>query len=167
VDRIETEVSQYICTQFEGEQACQELARRFASFSPILFRVKIRTAVREYQAMVLNFLKNKVLTLETDALPEAKITGMFSLSSSFFFSFFFFLFFSFCFSLFFFAILLFSCYSCFFLSLISRPGLIRYLQKRMQELGRLKQEIVDVFGPQWVCFPILLFSLVSFIFRSY
>lgn len=75
VDRIESEIARYVTAQFEGDRSCQELARQFATFSPILFRSKIRTAVREYQAMVLNFLKNKVLALESDAVPETRITG--------------------------------------------------------------------------------------------
>jgi hypothetical protein len=76
VDRIEAEVTRYVAAQFDGDRPCQELCRQFATFSPILFRAKIRTAVREYQAMVLNFLKNKVLALETDVVPETKITSM-------------------------------------------------------------------------------------------
>jgi hypothetical protein len=77
VDRIESEVSNHVRSQFEVEELSnQELVRLFATFSPILFRSKIRAGIKEYQARVINFLKSEVSALENDITPESSISGI-------------------------------------------------------------------------------------------
>ncbi len=75
LDGIETEIANYIASQFDNDLSNQELVRLFANFSPIFFRPKIRASIKEYQAKVINFLKDEVLCLENDVLPDSSISA--------------------------------------------------------------------------------------------
>lgn len=75
LDGIETEIANYISNQFDNNMSNQELVRLFANFSPIFFRPKIRASIKEYQAIVINILKDEVLSLENDLLPESSVSA--------------------------------------------------------------------------------------------